>query len=243
MTARIGYSTGALAKGDLTSAVAMAERMGFVCIELSSLRLNELSGLADFVATHTLDTFRYVSIHAPTDFPEHKEADVVAVLAKIARARSMPVIIHPDSAFDWKLWGTIGSHLCIENMDARKLNGRTVEELAQIFEMIPDAGLCFDIAHARQVDSSMTEAYRIIKYLGARIVQMHFSELGSDGKHYPMSENALRAYRKLVPILPQAVPVLIESPSEARSPRVEFANVELLLQWSPIEPSRFAGLS
>ena len=56
------------------------------------------------------------------------------------------------------MWRQLGDRVLVENMDKRKPVGRTVEELDLIFEQLPAAGMCFDIAHARQVDSSMTEA-------------------------------------------------------------------------------------
>jgi endonuclease IV len=97
-------------------------------------------------------------------------------------------------------------------MDKRKAIGRTVEELSDLYQRFPAAGLCFDIAHAHQVDTSMTEAYRILRAFKARIRQLHISEVTSSSKHDRISESALRSFQTVADQLPKDVPVILESP-------------------------------
>jgi sugar phosphate isomerase/epimerase len=64
-------------------------------------------------------------------------------------------------------------------MDKRKPVARTVDELEAVFDELPDAGFCLDLGHARQVDASMTEAYRMAKTYAAKIRQVHVSEVNA----------------------------------------------------------------
>jgi hypothetical protein len=152
-----GFSTGALALGDIELALKMLEGINVDAIELSALRVRELPPLVAFARHADLDRFAYVSIHAPTDYDAAQEADVVDQLAGFAE-RGWPIVVHPDVMRDLFAWKRFGSLLCIENMDKRKRVGRTAGELERIFDKFPDARMCFDIGHARQVDTSMTEA-------------------------------------------------------------------------------------
>lgn len=132
------------------------------CLELSALRENELDPLLDAADELDLAEFRYIAMHAPSGFSQEREEAIVERLATIAFRRKWPVIVLPDAVHDAALWQGLGKFLCIENMDKRKAIGRTAEELARVFVQFPDASLCFDIGHARQVDATMTEAYLIL---------------------------------------------------------------------------------
>ncbi len=87
------------------------------------------------------------------------------------------ILVHPDTLFNPGRWRELGDHLLIENMDKRKPIGRTVDELAGFFEDLPQAGFCFDIGHARQVDPSMTEAALLLHAFGSRLAEVHMSEV------------------------------------------------------------------
>ncbi len=93
----------------------------------------------------------------------------------------------------------------------RKSTGRTLEELGRIFNQFRAASLCFAIAHAYQVDTSMTEAFRILRACRHRIVRLRIREVTSSGKHARISDSAVRAYRKVVHYLPHEVPVILET--------------------------------
>jgi hypothetical protein len=189
----------------------MARDLRLSVIELSALRLRELDTLLRLIATQDLADFKYVSIHAPTDYAAADEKHVADALGHVALERQWPVILHPDAVHNFECWAPLGSWLYVENMDKRKPRGRTVEELQELLTLVPEAYVCFDIAHARQVDSSMTEAYRILRQFGNRIRQMHFSEVGTDSRHRRVSDSAFRAYAEIAQCLPLDVPIILEA--------------------------------
>ncbi len=235
---RIGYSTGALAHGDVARGVAIVRHLGVSVVELSALRARELGPLVAFVEDADLSDFTYVSVHAPSDFSELAEADVVETLERLVDARKWPVVMHPDAVWDFGLWRRLGASLCFENMDKRKGRARTADELDEILTMTPDAQVCFDIAHARQVDSSMTEAYRLLQRYRSRIRQIHFSEVSSGSRHSPVSIAAMRAYEQIASELPLDVPVIIESPGSIEDATTELQTVARFLNYAKVMRER-----
>lgn len=208
----IGFSTGALGKADLARGVSGARGLGLEVIELSALRQRELDPLVAFVKSHDLGSFDYISVHAPTDYATEQEPHVARTLQVLAEHHAWSVVVHPDCFGDDELWRPFGRLLCIENMDKRKTVGRTVEELEPLFRRFPEATLCFDIAHAHQVDPSMTEAYRILRVFGHRISQLHVSEVTSSSKHERLSDTVVESFREVASLLPRHVPIILESP-------------------------------
>jgi hypothetical protein len=216
----IGFSTGALFKDRLADGVDLLRQLKLVAIELSALRLRELPGLIAFVRDNDLSYFKYVSLHAPTDFTPEQERAVASALLAVALKTRWRVVVHPDCISDVDAWKPFGDLLCIENMDKRKCIGRTASELDQVFSVLPLARLCFDIAHARQVDTTMTEAYRVLGRFRDRIVQIHMSEVTSASTHGRISESAVLSYREVAAYLPD-VPVILESPVTPDSANAE----------------------
>jgi sugar phosphate isomerase/epimerase len=106
----------------------------------------------------------------------------------------------------------LGGLLCIENMDKRKTIGRTALELTEVFKRVPDACFCFDIGHAKQVDSTMTEAYFILKQFGPRLRQVHVSEVNTRSKHDPLSVASILAFQEVADLIPENVPLILETP-------------------------------
>ncbi len=95
------------------------------------------------------------------------------------------IVAHPDTIDDFAPYRALGSRLVIENMDARKATGRTPEELASVFRQLPEAGFCFDIAHAWSLDPTMQLADELLDRYGTRLRHVHLSSL-QDGKHVPV---------------------------------------------------------
>lgn len=207
----LGFSTGALAFGDFVHALTMLKGKSVNAIELSALRMHELPRLAAACGKLDLSEYKYVSVHAPSRFAEDEEQEAVGLLKRFVPYR-WPIILHPDAIHRTDLWLQFGDLLCIENMDKRKAIGRTVSELQVFFDCLPDARFCFDIAHARQVDSSMTEAYMLLKAFGDRLRQVHISEVNTSSKHDRISDGAVRAFKKVSNLLPRTVPVILETP-------------------------------
>ncbi|CAH2396140.1 hypothetical protein [Mesorhizobium escarrei] len=224
----IGFSTGAIARDDFATALDLLAPTRASAVELSALRTAELPALLAALPgllPGLKKRYRYVSFHAPTNFDD--ERPMVQQLKTVADM-GLNVVVHPDTIGDIPIWRALGSRLCLENMDSRKPAGRTAEELQPFFDMLPDAKLCLDIAHARQVDSSMTEAVRILRRFGGRLAQFHVSEINSKGTHFAMSFAAKRAYEPFAMVLSRT-PVIIESMVTRDAIVREIAETEKLL--------------
>jgi len=206
----IGFSTGALAFGDFALGLRLLESKRADAVELSALRSVELPRLLAALPSclkELEERYRYISFHAPTDFRD--EGELVEQLAPIANM-GWNIIVHPDTIRDSSLWRALGSSVCLENMDSRKKDGRTANELKKLFNYLPQAKLCFDIAHAREVDPTMTEAVQILLEFGNRLVQVHLSEVDGKGRHFAMSFGAKLAYEPFADVI-SGVPIILES--------------------------------
>jgi hypothetical protein len=155
-----------------------------------------------------LGGYSYVSVHVPSGFKSLTEADVAA---RLRPCIDREIVIHPDAVRDPKCWASFGSLLCIENMDKRKRTGRTVDELETFFSMFPDATFCLDIAHARQIDSTMDEARLMLRRFSGRLRQVHISEIDGQGHHHGLSWGTILASRTVAGLIGQEVPIIIES--------------------------------
>ncbi len=207
----VGYSTGALAPGDVPRALDMLRDHRARAVELSALRAHELGPLLSALPSLDLSGFEYVSVHAPSRFPAADEARIAdALLASVPAG--VPVVLHPDAIHDATVWRRLGKALAIENMDRRKPIGRTLLELGRVFDALPEASFCFDIGHAHQVDRTLGEGYFLLQALGARLAQVHVSEVSARGRHDPLSRSAVAAFRKVAAQVPPEVPVLVEAP-------------------------------
>lgn len=207
----IGFSTGALAYSDFRQGLAMMRGKPLKAVELSALRQAELAPLLDALDSLDLSAFDYISIHAPSQFDPGLEAAIWDRL-RDQTARGWPIIVHPDVISFSDLWKELGSCLCIENMDKRKPIGRSARELRWVFEQLPEASLCFDIGHARQCDSTMTEAYLILREFGPRLKQVHVSEVNARCKHDLLSYSSIRAFQEVAHLIPAEVPIILETP-------------------------------
>jgi hypothetical protein len=205
----MGFSSGALAKGDFRKGVSLQESVSFTAVELSALREPELRPLVDAAERLPLGKFEYVSFHAPSAFKNLHETDVVALLSRLPL--DWPVVVHPDLIHDPAIWATLGSRLCLENMDLRKRTGRTVDEMRAAFDALPKAGFCLDLGHARQIDPTMGVAIEMLQNFGPRLRQLHVSEVGTFGEHRRLGFLARTAFRRVVRYVPSDVPVILES--------------------------------
>jgi hypothetical protein len=206
----IGFSTGALAKGDFRAGIALQNTNAALrAIELSALREEELPALALAAAQLDLAHFTYVSVHAPSKLSTLSERDAFAYLRELPS--HWPIIVHPEVVRTPALWKTLGTCLCLENMDNRKSTGRTVAEMRELFEALPDARFCLDLGHARQIDPTMATAMRMVQEFGTRLRQLHVSEVGPYGKHLPLSAFAIYAFQLVARLVPTDCPIIIES--------------------------------
>lgn len=212
MEPAVGFSTGSLAVSDFRAALALLAGGRATAVELSALRRSELAPLLEAVPTLDLARFRYVSLHAPSAYAAEHEERIASALREVATERGWPVVLHPDAIRRFEHWDGFGPLLCIENMDRRKAGGRTAEELRPVFARLPDASLCFDLAHARQVDPTLAEASAMLREFGGRLAEVHVSDLDEAGRHVRLTEAAVRAYREVAELIPPGAAVVVESP-------------------------------
>lgn len=239
----IGFSTGALAKGDFRDALRMLAPHGLPCVELSALRMDEVEGLIEALPLLDLRGYSAVSFHAPSKFGREDEVRLAELLFERV-PKEWPIVMHPDAIFDYGVWRRFGRRLAIENMDRRKPCGRGVKELAKVFAELPEASLCFDIGHARQHDSSMTEAYLILTAFRERLVQVHVSEVNSESQHDAISYGSKLAFRQVAGLIPEETPIIVESQvrelkieGEAQNARESLAVIKssYQAQYSPLK--------
>jgi hypothetical protein len=221
-----GFSTGSLALGDFYSALQMLNSTDTHLIELSALRERELPALESSFETLNLAQYEYISVHAPSRIAADNEQAVVASLKHIVNSKRWPIIVHPDAILRPDLWAGLNEYLVIENMDKRKPVGRTVHELARVFEIFPKAKLCVDLGHAQQVDPTMSEAALILKMFQSRLQQLHVSEVNSQSTHSRISINSILAFNRVSHLIPDCIPVILETPAtqEEIPQQIAYAN-------------------
>jgi hypothetical protein len=206
-----GFSTGALALGDFQRALRLLRGVDADAVELSALRETELPVLMEAAGDLELDQFEYVSVHAPSRLSEMTEAEASRLLLPCVD-RGWNVVLHPDVVRDFGCWRPFGRRLCIENMDKRKATGRIVGELRPFLQELPDASVCLDLAHARQIDTTFSVARAIAaEYGGDRLAQIHLSELDSRCHHSPLSRGMVTAVQQVRHWMRPVPPVILES--------------------------------
>lgn len=197
-------------RGDWDAQVAAAWRVSPFAIELSALSETELPSLASYLGSAPSLPFRYISIHGPSKHREMEEERLVRELVDIARYAS-GIVMHPDTIDRLETFRPLGSKLLLENMDSRKPDGRTPEELDRAFGELPEAGFCFDIAHAWSIDPSMEVANDLLDGLGGRLRHVHLSSLSEDLHHVSLTDEDEELFS---PVLRRCldVPWIFEAP-------------------------------
>jgi|LakMenEpi03Aug12_release.lakeMendotaPanAssembly.Ray.scaffolds.fasta_scaffold346793_4 hypothetical protein len=236
---KIGLSTGSIAGPDLWRGLELALSLPCQAIELSALREAELDPLLR--ALDRIDGMvaglESVAVHVPSRFEEVTESKVVQQLHSIAE-RHWLAIVHPDIIQTPKLWNALGAALCIENMDKRKVVGRTARQLQDLFSELPEATFCFDIGHARQVDPTMLEASRMLASLGGRLRQIHMSHVNSSSRHERLKYESILAYRQVAAALPREIPIILESCIPTAGFADEVFRLMQVFSTDPIDMSR-----
>lgn len=208
----LGASTGYMEelRDDWPAQVAAALQVSPFAVELSALSEKQLEPLATYLAGGPNLPFRYLSVHGPSKDRRLSEGDLVARLAALSE-RADAIVMHPDTIEDATLYRSLGRKLAIENMDARKESGRTAEELVELFAALPDAGFCFDIAHAWSVDPEMAVADELLDRFGGRLRHLHVSSLSPELHHVPLSADDEERFRAVLERC-RDVPWILEAP-------------------------------
>ena len=200
-------------RDDWDAQVAEAVKVSAFAVELSALSERQLTPLRDFLDSNPSLRFRYLSIHGPSKDREMPEDELVKSLAAFGE-RADAIVMHPDTLEELDRYRTLGRSLVIENMDARKESGRTPDELAPSFAELPDAGFCFDIAHAWSIDNRMQLAGELLDAFGDRLRHIHLSSLSPELHHVPLTAEDEELFR---PTLERCVdvPWILEAPPPA----------------------------
>jgi len=209
----VGPSTGYMvgARGDWPRLVAAAESCSLDVVELSALSARELPSLLRFLADAGTLPFGHVSVHGPSKGWDGTPAALATALAAVP-AQVDGIVLHPETLGDAAPFADLGARLRLENMDPRKRDARTVAELARYFELLPDARLCFDVAHAQLHDPSMGLAHELLDAFGARLAEVHISSTEPDGEHVPLRASDAETF---LPVLERCagVPWVLEAPA------------------------------
>ena len=210
----LGISTGVFAelRSSWPRLVVEACAVSTYAVELSALSGSELPGLISYLGSKPRLPFGYVSVHAPVKGVAADEASTAQTLGRLPLfVRS--IVAHPGALTYVPPYRSLGTRLVLENMDSRKHTGRTAGELAAMFDDLPEAGFCFDIAHAHAVDPSMSVAQELLDAFRSRLRQVHVSSL-RDGSHVPLTDED---EERFAPVLERCrdVPWILE----ARPPR------------------------
>ncbi len=173
-------------RGDWEAQVELACRVSPFAVELSALAEEELAALTRYLTSEPSLSFRYLSIHGPSKGRAMAEPELVAALLELSH-HGAGIVMHPDTIEDAVPYRELGRKLVLENMDERKEDGRTVEELSRWFDELPEAGFCFDIAHAWSMDDSMAVGEDLLDAFRTRLRHLHVSSLSPDLHHVPLT--------------------------------------------------------
>lgn len=208
----IGCSTGFMAdqREQWPVLVARAAALSSFAVELSAISEPELPGLLDYLEQGPALPFHYVSIHAPSKQRQGDETYRIAQLAGVLH-RVDAIIVHPDTIGDVRHYSPLGRRLVLENMDTRKTSGHRAADLLPLFEQLPSAGLCLDVAHAKDVDPTMAVAHELLDAFPGRLRQVHISSLDAEQHHVPLTPGDEELF---APVLDRCrdVPWILEAP-------------------------------
>lgn len=169
-----------------------------------------MGGLAGYLETDPPLPFRYVSIHGPSKGRVMSEPDLANALVGLS-TMAQAIVMHPDTIEDPGNFRVLGRKLVLENMDRRKRGGRTAEELDRLFADLPEAGFCFDVAHAWSVDYTMTAGTELLDAFRTRLRHIHVSSMSQDLHHVSLTEEHEELF---TPLLQRCldVPWILEAP-------------------------------
>jgi hypothetical protein len=197
-------------RGDWPAQVEAAWEVSPFAVELSALAEQELSGLMHYLRRRPPLPFRYLSVHGPSKNRAMAESDLAEVLGALAPLVSA-IVMHPDTMSDPSPYRRLGRKLVLENMDARKIDGRTVAELSLWFAELPEAGFCFDVAHAWSIDQTMGEGTKLLDAFRSRLRHLHVSSLSDELHHVPLTTDHEDLFSPLLDRC-RDVPWILEAP-------------------------------
>lgn len=223
----IGFCTGAINRENRISAIHSALKFQTKTLEISAHQMSEFTNALDALLSLPMDID--ASLHLPGEFTPNEELLLIqSLFSSIQNRSNTRLILHPDTVHAWDAWQCLGSNVCIENMDHRKSTGRYVHELAPIFQKYPKFSMCFDIAHAYALDSSLVLARELLTHFRDRIREIHVSELNDSCEHVQTSTQTREAYKSIRHLIPTQATVIIESqvtPTTAHSELMQMRSI------------------
>jgi hypothetical protein len=195
----VGASTGYMLdhRGDWPRLVEEASRVSSFAVELTALGEDELPALLAFLKGGPSLPFRYVSVHGPSKGRQMPERELVTLLAELP-AFVDAIVLHPDEIEDPSLYAVLGGRLLIENMDSRKSAGKNDVELEPFFDQLPEAGFCFDVAHAWTIDPTMEVGEDLLGRFAGRLKHVHLSSISEHLEHVPLTKMQEKLFEPLL---------------------------------------------
>jgi hypothetical protein len=195
----MGIGTGAFLaeRDDWPSAVRRARDEDWRVIELTAITEPLFDSLVLYLAETDarLAGFDRVSVHAPALFRSSPSAVAKGIPSSL---EAHDVILHPDVYRREEPLADLGGRAVFENMDVNKSFGRTVSDLAEVFQRFPSASFCLDVAHVWTNDRTLRLGFELLDAFGDRLRQVHLSGIGADGTHRPTTPADLSLYRPLL---------------------------------------------
>ena len=82
-------------------------------------------------------------------------------------------------------------------------------------------------------NTSMTEAYRIVRDFSAKIEQIHISVVGTSSRHDLISPSAAQAFRRVASLIPDTIPAILETPVNREQIRAQLHLAATALDGTP----------
>ena len=210
--ALVGVSTGYMSDARMDWA-RLLDRAGSVsqgAVEISALSGPELPSLMRWSNQVDPPPFEYISVHSPTKDIRVEPSELARQLDELPEWVTS-IVLHPDTLGRPQAFRALRTRLVLENMDFRKLSGRYASELESIFDVLPEAGFCLDVAHAGSLDPSMELAHALLDRFQHRLRQIHLSALDADGHHISITEGDWDSFASVLRRCPK-VPIIFEAP-------------------------------
>lgn len=208
----LGCSTGFMTdlRNDWEQLVDRAAAVSSMAVELSAVSASELPGLLRYLHSAPRLPFLFVSVHAPSKGLNGNEPAQIEALCAVPTWVDA-IVVHPDTISDATLYRRLGRRLAIENMDTRKGAGHTAHDLHGLFAQLPEARLCLDVAHAKDVDATMRVASEILRGFSSRLSHVHVSSLDEAQHHISLTPEDEALFE---PVLDRCrdVPWILEAP-------------------------------
>jgi hypothetical protein len=206
-------SSGLFHEEDWSGLVTRASRWSSAAIELGAYTPAALDSVVAFLR-RSRPSIGYLSLHLPFALDDGGEERLVERLVSL-ESHVAAVVQHPDVLTAPAMLAPLGRQLVLENMDVRK-PGRDVAELEPYFRVLPEAGLCLDVAHAKTIDPELKVAHELLEVFGTRLRELHISGIDEQGNHLPLDADAVDSFADVLRRC-RGVPWILESlPVDAR---------------------------